>query len=109
MKVELSGLSYEAKWFDFDDCKLKIRPYPASMMNLVVRDGSMVLAGKDSIEIFKHCLTEWKDVVGDDGKPLVLSDEVKTTLYDFKVSGIADFVINKNAEISRQKEASEKN
>ena len=72
MKLELSGLSYEAEWFDYEGGKLKIRMYPASLMNLTIKDGAMVLTGHVSIDIFKYCLTEWKDFVDEKNKPIPL-------------------------------------
>lgn len=110
MKLDLSQLSYDPQWFPFDDgVELHIRPYPFSRSNVVLRDNGFLISGKDQCEIFKHCLVAWKNVVGADNNPLPCTDEVKQKIFDFRMGGISDFVLQKNREFQDRKGGEEKN
>ena len=113
-------LSYDATWFDFetgepinepipDKPSLKIKPYPFSKANIIVRDGGMILSGEDQCQTFKESLVAMNAIVGADDKPLPCTDEVKQKIYDFRMGGIPDFVIGKIREFRASKDAKEKN
>jgi hypothetical protein len=85
MKIDLNKVSYDGKWFDFGEARLKIRPYPLSLTDIAFKDGAMVYAGDASLEMFIYCLTEWENVVDADGQPLKLTPDVKKKIYDFKL------------------------
>lgn len=104
MKLETKKTSYESKWFDFGDARLKVRPYPASRVDIGFKAGQVIIAGESSYEMFAYCLTEWEGVVDSDGTELKLTDAVKKTIFDFKLGTIdgvtmSDFVISKAREI----------
>jgi len=115
-----TDLSYDGRWYDFEtgevvegpgpeNACLKIRPQPFSASSITIRDGAMVISGEDQCQRFKDALEEMAHVVGADGKPLPCTDEVKQKIYDFRLGGIADFVLNKIWEFHRAKEREEKN
>lgn len=118
MKIAMKELSYEPRWFSFPDRAaavtqegpaLEIRPYPFSQSNVLLRDGGFVITGEEQFKIFKHCLNSWRGFVGDDDQPLKLTEDVKKVLFDFRVQGIADFVLARNREFQDQKATEEKN
>jgi len=110
MKIDLSNLSYDGQWYEFQPgVELKIRPCPASMSNIVMRDGSMVISGEDQCRIFIYCLVDWKNVVDANDKPLPCSEEVKRKIFDFGLGGIAPFVLRKVRLLEEEKQAEEKN
>lgn len=85
MKIDLSRVSYDGEWVDFGGIRLKIRPLPASMVNITVKDGGIVLSGADGLLAFDHCLTDQQGIVDAAEKPLKLTSSVKKMIYDFKV------------------------
>jgi len=120
LKLDITGLSYDPVWYDFetglpvkepseDKPYLQIRPYPLSRANAVFSEKGIVLRGEDQCEVFKYCLTGWKNFVDANDKELKLTEEVKQKIYDFNLQGIAGFVgrIARIAEI--RKESEEKN
>ena len=119
MEVNIIGCSYEGKWFDFGNAKLKIRPCPASRQNFGVKDGVVVFLGADSFDKFKYALEAWEGYVTvGDHKPIELTDEVKKKVFDFRLGAteidgekfvIADFVLRKADELVTQVVADEKN
>lgn len=102
MKLKITDLSYESKWYAFEDAELEIRPYPFSQANVIVKDGAMVISGEEQCKIFKYCLTGWKRITDADGQPIPLTEEIKQKVYDFRLAGIADFVIAKTWEFRSQ-------
>ena len=109
MKLNLGDLSYDAKWHTFGDGRLKIRPHVASDTNVMVKDGGVVVSGDEHWKIFRDSLEDWEKIVGDDGKPLPLTDEVKKLVFDFRLEGIPDFVVRKAIVFEQQKGIEEKN
>ena len=109
MKLDFTNLSYDGKWYDFNDSKLKIRFFPSSLTNVIVRDGHQLISGLDQRQAFLYCLQDWKNVLGADGKPVKCTDEVKEKVFDFRMAGIPDFVINKSMILQAEKEGQEKN
>jgi len=109
MKINIGAASYAAKWHDFEDGKLKIRPYPFSKSNLVFRDGALVIEGKDTYDVFEYCLVDWENYVDNEDKPLKLTKEVKKKVFDFRLGGIADFVLKTCRAFDIAKEETEKN
>lgn len=111
MILDINKLSYEARWFDFQDgVRLKIRPYPASMVDISIRGKKgVVFAGEDSLNLFLYCLIEWEGIVGTDDNPLPCTEEVKRKIYDFQMGDISPFVIAKARAFEEQKEVEEKN
>lgn len=111
MLINIDNLRYEARWFDYQDgVRLKIRPYPASMSNVIIRAGKgVVLEGEESLKMFVYCLIDWDGVVDANGKPLPCTDEIKRIIYDFQVGGLPQYTIMKVRELETVKEADEKN
>lgn len=115
MKLDFTNLSYDAKWHDFaKDCQLKIRIYPSSLTNVIIRDGDQMISGSDQRKAFIYCLQGWKDVTGADDKALPCTDAVKEKIFDFATvnpdfRAIVDFVIMKSILIQAEKEKQEKN
>jgi hypothetical protein len=116
----IEELTYEAEWTPFgkNGARLKIRPYPASKGDVVIKDGAMHLTGKAGLEMFCYCLTEWEGF-GSKGKVLPLTEDTKKKLYDFRISAaiddsgeetvIADFVALRAQEMAANLRAAEKN
>uniref|UniRef100_A0A6M3LJ40 Uncharacterized protein n=1 Tax=viral metagenome TaxID=1070528 RepID=A0A6M3LJ40_9ZZZZ len=97
LKIDLSALSYDYAPIKYqDDITLELRLYPASRggseVNLAER--TLRFSGAEQCAIFKHCLGDWDGVVGGDDKPLVCTDAVKQTVFDFrfKVDRFGDLV-----------------
>ena len=90
MKLDLNKISYEGKFFDFGESRLKIRPYPMSRMDLVFKEGAMVFSGDASLDMFLYCLTEWENIVDAEGNPLKLTPDVKKKIYDFKLGSVGE-------------------
>lgn len=93
MDLNISGVSYEGKWFDFGDGRLKIRPYPASKTNFIFKDGGAVLSGEQGFEKFNYCLESWEGFVAKDDeakKPIELTEDVKRKVFDFRLGSIKD-------------------
>lgn len=121
MQIDFSEITYDAVWYDFDTGEkidapaekgvfLKIRQHPASMADTTfMPNGSMILSGRDQFEKFNYCLEDWKGIVDKSGKELPCSADVKRKVFDFKLGGIADFVMLKILRFEKAKEDSEKN
>lgn len=109
LKLDLTKLSYEAQWYDFGGARLKVRPYPMSKANLVFKDNGLIISGEDQCEVFKYCLVTWERVTGLDGKDLPCTDEIKQKIFDFRLAGIADFVLAMDRRFREDKETLEKN
>ncbi|MEN6623601.1 MAG: hypothetical protein ABFD50_18905 [Smithella sp.] len=112
MKIDLTKVSYDAKWFDFGDARLKIRPFPMSQQDVAIKDGAIIMTGDNGQKRFVYCLTEMENVPGADGKPLPCTSEVKKTIYDFRLGIIkgtkgedicmSDFVLLKTNEMAQE-------
>lgn len=85
MIIDMAKISYEGRWYDFGDGRLKIRPYPMSKSNVIIKDGAMIISGDESCEMFQYCLVEWERVQDAEGKDLKPTNEVKKKIYDFKL------------------------
>ena len=110
MKLTLSKVNWEGQWFDFKDGgKLKIRPRPRSQTKFFMREEGILFSGPERMETFRHCLVDWEGVVDAEGNPIKLTDAVKETLFESGMGGVADFVLEKNADLFRQMADSEKN
>ena len=110
MILDIDKISYEARWFDFQDGRLKIRPYPASMNDITIKVGKgMIFSGEESLKMFEYCLIDWEGIVGADDKPIPCTDEVKRKVYDFQMGGISAFVLTKVREFDTVKESAEGN
>lgn len=96
MKIDLSRVNYDGEWVDFGDIRLKIRPMPASRVNIIVKDGGLVLSGGEGKEMFDYCLIDQDGIIGADDQPLKMTRAVKQMIYDFKtdpdVSPVVDGV-----------------
>lgn len=119
MELALDKISYDGKWFDFGNGRLKIRTYPASRQNFTMKDGNIVFLGEQSFDKFKHCLVDWDNYVkpGTQEK-IILTDEVKRKVFDFRLGltvvddkelSIADFVLLKADELFKEMAEAEKN
>lgn len=120
MELNIDKCSYDGKWYDFGNGRLKIRAYPASRQSFAVKDGNVVFPGETGLERFKYCLTAWENYVtpAPENKAITLTDEVKKKVYDFrlgeteidgKLMSISDFVTLKSDELFREMIVSEKN
>lgn len=115
MKLDFTDLSYDGKWEDLDkDTKLKIRIYPSSLMNVVMRDGDQVISGLDARKAFIYSLQGWKGVTDLTGKALPCTDAVKEKIFEFATKipdfrRITDFVVTKSIGMQAEKERQEKN
>lgn len=119
MELNLDKISYDGKWFDFGNGRLKIRTYPVSKQNFVMKDGNIIFLGEQSFDKFKHCLVDWDNYVkaGTEEK-IILTEEVKRKVYDFRIGltaiddkelSISDFVITKADELFKEMVEAEKN
>lgn len=119
MELDLDKPSYEGRWVDFGNGRLKIRAYPASKQNFITKDGNIIFLGEQTLDKFKYCLMDWDNYVktGTQEK-IILTDEVKKRLYDFRLGQavidgkemtISDFVILKADELFREMTEAEKN
>lgn len=106
MKLDLSNLSYDAKWYDFeteqkvddqdlapDKVYFKIQPLPFSRTNILLHDGDLLLTGKDQYRIFNDSLIDWKNVTDANGQALKCDEKTKKLVYDFRLAGISTFVL----------------
>jgi hypothetical protein len=119
MELDISKCIYDGKWFDCGNGKLKIRPYPASKLAFVVKDGGAVFSGEQNFEKFKFCLVAWEGFVtpAPENKPITLNDDVKKKIFDFRISVkdgdkevfISDFVTEKADELFKEAQVAEKN
>jgi len=119
MKLDFTGLSYSPKWYDFETGKpiyelsdkpaLQIRPYPPELRNVIIKDGGLVVDGKQTREMFIYCLTDMAGFTDASGAPVVLSESVKEAIYKFDLQGILAFVIMRSREFADAKVTSEKN
>jgi hypothetical protein len=85
MKIDLGKVSYEGKWFDFGEARLKIRPYPASRTDVAFKDGAMIFSGEAANDMFDYCLEAWETVSDIDGKAIKMTRAVKKQVYDFRL------------------------
>lgn len=111
MKLEFSDLSYDSKWHDFKDgARLKIRPYPASKTNLRVNADGMQLSGEEQFDVFSYCLEEVENLeITVNGKPHSFDEKLKRLIFDFRIGGIPEFVMEKGRQFEAVKEEQEKN
>src|SRR5512139_1984922 len=109
MRLDVTGLSYEARWYPFKGARLHIRPYPASEADIAFREGGIVLTGKQMWAKFNYSLVGWDGIEGADGKPLPCTEETKRMVFDFDLAGIPVFVLNTVRSWEEAKEAEEKN
>lgn len=110
MELNLSKVNWEGQWFDFrDGARLKIRPRPRSQTKFFMREEGILFSGPERMDTFKHCLVDWENIVDASGNPLKLTDAVKEALFESGLGGIADFVLEKNGELFRQMQETEKN
>ena len=117
MKLQLEKASYEGRWFDFGDGRLKIRPYPASKSTFAIKDGVVIFFGEQNLDKFTYCLMAWEGMDAE-GKPVELTKEAKRKVYDFRLGKatiggaeiqMSDFVIQKADEMLAEAQEAEKN
>ena len=120
MQLDFTNLSYDPKWYNFETGKaadkpgktgafLKVRPYPASMSNIIVTENGIELSGKNQADVFMYCLTDWAGIFDAKEKKLKCSEEIKKKIFDFSMSGIPGFVIQKSKLFEKEKAGMEKN
>ena len=85
MKINLDKVNYDGEWVPFGDARLKIRPLPASRVNITLKDGGFVLTGDEGQETFNYCLMEQVGITGADDKSLPINAAIKRKIYDFKM------------------------
>jgi hypothetical protein len=131
MMLNFDDLSYAPRWYDYETGEvvedgeleerlkahdesveatyLKIRPYPSSKSDLVIKDGGVILAGSEQFKVFAFCLMDWWVIRGADGKPVPVNDKTKRKVFDFRMGGIPKFVLDKTRLFDEEKEEEEKN
>ena len=120
MKLDITKQSYKSKWYDMEKDEevdapgekgafLKIKPRILSKSNVVIRDGDIILTGKDQCQYFKEDLEDWRGIVGSDDQPLPCNNEVKQMVYDFQMGGLPGYVAKKSWGAVKAKEDQEKN
>lgn len=109
MELDFTNLSYDGKWYKLGDCELKIRFFPSSLTNVIMRDGNQIISGPDQREAFVYCLQDWRNVVDANGKALPCTDKIKEKVFDFRLAGIKDFVLIQSMDAQAEKEKQEKN
>ena len=111
MKIDISNVSMEPKWFTMDDgAEFKIRPYPSSKESFAVSsDGNMVLTGGSQFKKFMYCLVDFRKVDDAKGAAIKCSDEVKELIYEHRLGAIPNFVFIKLAEFKNALEEDVKN
>ena len=120
MKLDITKLSYDARWYNFETGNeveepgsegvvLKIRPHPWSKGSVMLKDGALLFEGEERCRIFKECLVDWQGITGSDARPLPCTDDVKQKLFDFALGGISEFVMNQVIMFYVAKEQEEKN
>jgi len=120
MKLDITNMSYDAKWYDMKTGKvvnqpgdegvfIKIQPMPFSKSNVLIKQDAMLLAGEEQCRIFKESCQDWRGIVDANDQPLECSDDVKQKVFDFRMGGISDFVIGKVWEFDQAKAGQEKN
>lgn len=112
MKIDLTGIDYNAKEYPYKNTKLWIKPSLASEETIMIKDRAIVISGEERARIFKECLTGW-NVIGADDKPLPCTDEVKQQVFDFQLKldmvGLVNFVISTAQAAGAEKAVLEKN
>lgn len=107
MKINIAKASYDGRWFEFGEARLKVRPYPNSRRDITIKSGAVILSGDAGLDMFSYCLTEWDGVIGADETPLELTPEVKKKIYDFRLGCIgeesmSDFVLRTARELTEE-------
>jgi hypothetical protein len=90
MKIDTTKVSYEGQVKEFGNAKLTIRPYPQSRSDVGFKNGTMIISGINTRDMFMYCLTEWDGVSGSDDKPLKMTDDIKKMIYDFRLGSITN-------------------
>ena len=119
MELNLDKISYEGEWFEFGNGRLKIRAYPLSKQDFVIKNGNLVILGEYELAKFKYCLLDWDNYVkpGTQEK-IILTDEVKQKVYDGRLGvtmidgkelSISEFVRIKADELFEKMAEAEKN
>lgn len=109
MKIFLNKNSYGAEWYDYENCRLKIKPYPMGKLDFLNKDGATVFSSEERFKMFDYSLVAWEGVVDDDGQELLLSKKVKKQVFEYRLGGISDFVLETSTEVRTQIEEQEKN
>lgn len=91
----------KAKWFELEDIKIQIKPFPFSALDINKIDDALW-------QQFNYCICEWDGLVDDDDKVLKCNEENKKLIYDF-VPEIREFVFEKINEYSVKIEKQSKN
>lgn len=114
MKIDIGKASYDGRWYEFGEARLKIRAYPMSRQDVAIKDGAIIISGDASADMFNYCLVEWEGVTGADNEPLKLTADVKKKVYDFKLGqvddrSISEFVILTARKLQMEIETDTKN
>ena len=120
--LDFTNLTLAAKIYDFESGKeipeapadgegfaISIRPYPASLSNLLVKDDGVVISGEEQLKVFDYCVVAFHNLFDSNGKEIKATKANKKVIYDRQVSGIPQFVIGKSRLFDREKETQEKN
>lgn len=127
----------EPQWYGWPEdaskekqAKLKIRPYPSSRSETIVRrtpdnekNIEVVFRAKDRKEIYMFCLMEIKDLTDENGHPLKLTDTVripadsgfqkmpvKEFIFEYQQhTGLPAYIIEKGNVVVEEIEEEEKN
>lgn len=123
MNCKLNLELIKEKWYDLkgengEDFSLKIRPYPASKQNMVMRRSEdqdkteFIVVGEDQKKMFCYCLTDAKGLKDGNDNPLALTEQIKGFIYDNEEilqTGIKNFVLSTVQGVKQKQEEIEKN
>jgi len=97
MILNISKETYKSKWVDFEDCELKLRPYPTGRNDIVFSSGrELTVTGKQRKKIYMYSLMGWKGLNDGSGKEIPYTNDVKELIFDHNLGGIAGFVYGYN-------------
>jgi len=111
MKIDTGKMSYEATWEEYEPgVKVKVRPYPASMGGITLKDGAIQLTNDERFRVFDYSAEAWDGITGGDDNPLPCTSEVKKIIFDFEMDvDLIRFVTDKAIEKRKAKGDSLKN
>ena len=109
MKIFMSKSSYGAEWYDYEGCRLKIKPYPMGRVDFANKDGATIFSSEERFKMFDYSLVAWEGVVDEDGAALLLTKQVKKQVFEYRLGGISDFVLETSTQVRTKIEEQEKN
>ena len=125
MKFNFTELSYDPAWYyletlepletgvdpaDIEQPLVQVRAYPMSMSSIrLASDGTTIIDGRDRLKMFNYCWTDHRNLDDGNDKPLVLTDKIKTLIFDFRIHDIPQKVLTIVDRLAFRKVGLEKN